>query len=200
VDYLQKYVKEGATSAATLSAAAQASSATMAGTATGSDEFGGKDGTLSVWHKDKGVGCQLCHVEKVPPYSSNVPTDTCLECHKNGFSPKDAGEKMQAEVKQQLASVRGGEAMLAKTDGKITPAADKSNPAITLSLQYRAIKDIEDARPKWAVRAIYEGEPSDPHISHIPHKNCMDCHHIHKPSVDTCGTPACHPDFTYKMR
>jgi hypothetical protein len=172
----------------------------MTNTATANDGFSGKDGTLSYWHKDKGVGCQLCHIEKMPPYTSNVPTDTCLECHKNGFSPQAAGENMLAEVKQQLASTPGGQAMLVETKQKITPAVDKRSPAIIFSLQYHAIKDIEDARPKWAVRAIYEGDPSDPHISHIPHKSCIDCHHIHKQSEDKCGTPACHPDFTYKMR
>lgn len=200
VEYLKKYVTEGASSALTSSVAAQISLSTRTDIATASGESIAHDGTLALWHKDKGVGCQLCHLEKKPPYSSDVPTSTCLECHKNGFSSEAVGQTMLAEVKQQLASTPGGEAMLAATNEKMTPAVDKSNPAIMLCLQYRAIKDIEDARPKWAVRAIYQGDPSDPHISHIPNKDCTKCHHIHKQSEDKCGTRACHPDFTYKMR
>ena len=200
VDYLRKFVTAGGSGASILSIAAQAPLSVTADGASASGDFGAHDGALAIWHKDKGVGCQLCHLEKKPPYTSNVPTEICLDCHKNGFSLQPAGEKMLAEVKQQLASTPGGQAMLAATDKKLTPAIDKSNAAIYISLQYHAIKDIEDARPKWAVRAIYQGDPSDPHVSHIPHKNCMDCHHIHKKSEDKCGTPACHPDFTYKMR
>jgi Na+-translocating ferredoxin:NAD+ oxidoreductase RnfG subunit len=199
VDYLQKFVTQGKQSAASAALASQASLLAAPGVAT-DDGFGGHDGTLSIWHKDKGVGCQQCHIEKMPPYTKNVPTKMCLDCHKNGFSTKDAGEQMMAQVKQQIAATPGGEAMLAKSGAKTVPTLDKNSAAAKLCLQYRAIKSIEDARPKWAVRAIYQGEPSDPHISHIPIHDCTTCHHIHKQSEDRCGTPACHPDFTYKMR
>jgi hypothetical protein len=130
-----------------------------------------------------------------------VPTKICLECHENGFSPQEDGVKMLADLQQQLEDAPGGgKAMLAEPTAKLTPANDKSNQAMWLRVQYLATKDIEDARPKWAVRAIYQGEPSDPHISHIPIHDCTVCHHIHKASEDRCGTRACHPDFTYQMR
>ncbi len=203
VDYLHKNISEGKTNAVSseMIAAAEQVHAASATTAASGDDFGGKDGTLSIFHKDKGVGCRLCHLEAKPPYTSNVPTKICLDCHENGFSLQDDGVKLLADLQQQLeAAPGGGKAMLAEPTVKLTPANDKGNQAIYLRLQYLATKDIEDARPKWAVRAIYQGEPSDPHVSHIPIHDCTVCHHIHKASEDRCGTRACHPDFTYQMR
>jgi Na+-translocating ferredoxin:NAD+ oxidoreductase RnfG subunit len=199
VDYLRKFVTAGASGASILSIAAQAPLPAAANTASMKGAAGESGDTLATWHQSHGVGCPLCHTDKNDPYGK-VSTETCLGCHKNGFSPQPEGEKMLAEVKQQLESAPGGQAMLAESTQKITPAVDKSNPAVILSLQYHAIKDMEDARAKWATRAVFEGEASNPHISHIPHTNCMDCHHIHKKSEDTCGTAACHPGFTFKMR
>jgi Na+-translocating ferredoxin:NAD+ oxidoreductase RnfG subunit len=200
VDYLYKYISEGKTAAPVSSEMIAAAERVHATTAASGDEFGGHDGTLSYFHKDKGVGCRLCHLETKPPYTSNVPTKICLECHLNGFSLQPEGVKMLADVQQQLeAAPGGGSAMLAEPE-KLTPVNDKNDQAIYLRLQYMATKNIEDARPQWAVRAIYQGEPSDPHVSHIPIHDCGVCHHIHKKSEDRCGTRACHPDFTYKMR
>jgi Na+-translocating ferredoxin:NAD+ oxidoreductase RnfG subunit len=201
VDYLYKYISEGKTIAPVSSAMIAAAEQVHATTAASGDDFGGHDGTLSIFHKDKGVGCRLCHLEAKPPYTTNVPTKICLDCHENGFSLQEDGTKMLADVQQKLEAVPGGgKAMLAEPTEKLTPANDKNDQAVYLRLQYLATKNIEDARPKWAVRAIYQGEPSDPHVSHIPIHDCTVCHHIHKASEDRCGTRACHPDFTYKMR
>jgi Na+-translocating ferredoxin:NAD+ oxidoreductase subunit G len=204
VEFLKMYIMEGGEAhPGSASASADVEQASNPGEATSSDEvdqFGGKDGALSYWHKDKGVGCQLCHLEEKPPYSSDVPTKTCLGCHKNGFSTQPTGEKMLTEAARQLEAAPGGKAMLAATDQKFLPAHDKSDPVVMLRLQYRATKSIEDSRPNWAVRAVYAGKPSDPHISHIPISDCGTCHHIHRRSEDQCGTPSCHPNFTYKMR
>jgi Na+-translocating ferredoxin:NAD+ oxidoreductase RnfG subunit len=199
VDYLYKYINEGNSNGLNSEMIAAAEQTRLANPAS-ADEFVGKDGTLSIFHKDKGVGCRLCHLETKPPYTSNVPTKICLECHENGFSLEHDGTKMLAALQQHLEAVPGGgKAMLAEP-AKLTPANDKSNQAVYLRLQYLATKNIEDARTKWAVRAIYQGGPSDPHVSHIPIHDCTVCHHIHRKSQDRCGTPVCHPNFTYEMR